>query len=127
LIVRVGNYVHARSLASLGHAGRSVFFATVVFVLAAACSAQGVPRTPEELCTRICADRAKQCSSHDCAIGCSLSLDRIVERETDRVVGCVARRNECAPTTWAECGTLVGPHADGGPLPPPPPSDETVQ
>jgi hypothetical protein len=51
-------------------------------------------------------------------------LDRLVEHEGDHVIACIARhRGPCDDRAWAECGTLVGAHADGGPPAPPPPKD----
>lgn len=96
--------------------------ALFLFVLAA-CKGNDVPRTPEEVCRSGCEARAKQCSDDDCAIGCNLSLDRLIERETDHVLACVARAKDCNDARWAECATLVGAHADGGPAAPPPPEE----
>jgi hypothetical protein len=89
-----------------------------------ACNAESPPRGPEETCAKACASRAAQCSSHECARGCNLVLDRLVEHEGDRVVACVARaKAPCDDRRWAYCATRVGPHADGGPPAPPPPPD----
>ena len=95
------------------------------FVLAAACNAYAPPGSPEELCQRSCASRAQRCSDHECARGCAFILDRLVEHETDRVIGCVgAGRGPCDDAVWAECAVKLGVHADGGPPLPPPPQEE---
>jgi hypothetical protein len=52
-------------------------------------------------------------------------LDRIVERESEKVIVCVASGpRRCTDVVWADCAAHVGPHADGGPPGPPPPSEE---
>ncbi|MGH7439588.1 MAG: hypothetical protein ACRENE_28190 [Polyangiaceae bacterium] len=59
-----------------------------------------------------------------CARGCNLVIDRLVEREGDGVVTCVARtQGDCGDRTWARCAAHVGPHVDGGPPPPSPPPE----
>jgi hypothetical protein len=92
------------------------------------CPAAARPPNPIEQCTALCQSEAgKACSESECARGCELVLDRIVERETKGIVACVGKsRRRCSDTAWAECASLVGPHADGGPpaLPPPDPFDE---
>ena len=52
-------------------------------------------------------------------------LDRLAEGEGDRVIACVAKSSQraCTDRAWAYCAARVGPHADGGPPAPPPPSD----
>jgi len=92
------------------------------------CPAAARPPNPIEQCTALCQSEAgKACSEPECARGCELVLDRIVERETKGIVACVGKsRRRCSDTAWAECASLVGPHADGGPpaLLPPDPFDE---
>src|SRR5260370_27689444 len=97
----------------------------VALSLAVACNAESPPRGPEETCFRACVARATQCSPHECARGCNLVLDRLVEHEGDHVLGCVARaKGPCDDHAWAHCAALIGVHADGGPPPPPPPTDD---
>ena len=115
--------VRARGTLS-ARAPKLSFLAAVFAIVGVACSAGGPPRTPEELCARVCESRAPRCSKDECARGCNLSLDRIVERETEHVVSCVAKQRACGLGEWAECATWVGPHADGGPLPPKPPGED---
>jgi hypothetical protein len=45
-----------------------------------------------------------------------LVLDRLIEREGDKVVACLANATpRCDERTWAACAARVGPHVDGGP------------
>lgn len=82
------------------------------------------PRGPETACAASCASRAPECGPDRCRRGCNLVLDRLVEREGDGVVACVARTGgACDDRTWARCAARVGPHADGGPPAPPPPKE----
>ncbi|HRG98646.1 MAG TPA: hypothetical protein PLR99_20480, partial [Polyangiaceae bacterium] len=80
---------------------------------------------PVDTCAATCAAKAgAACSEAECARGCELVLDRVVERQAEGIVACVARsRRRCTDAAWAECAALVGPHADGGPPPLPPPDD----
>lgn len=90
-----------------------------------ACNAHDAPRTPEETCIAACADRASRCSENECRRGCNMSLDRIIEREQDTVIACVAKATgDCGDALWAKCGARVGVHTDGGPPAPPPPPDD---
>ena len=91
----------------------------LLLLFLAACNSNTAPRTPEETCVASCGARTK-CSDDECARGCNLSLDRLIEREGDAVVACVASAGACADTAWAKCATRVGVHADGGPPAPPP-------
>ena len=92
----------------------------------AACKAADAPRTPEEICGSTCAERATRCSAADCARGCNLSLDRLIEGEGDKVIECVAKSTSqvpdraCDDAAWAHCAVMIGPHLDGGPPSPPP-------
>ena len=86
--------------------------------------AEGPPAIPEARCIKTCQRRATQCSVAGCRRGCSLALDRLVERQGAKVVGCVAaRKPACDDPTWARCAVLFGAHEDGGPPLPPPPGD----
>lgn len=100
----------------------------VVTVLApiAACHSFEPPNRPLDTCRRSCESRAaRQCSAGECARGCEFILDRLVEREGDNVIACVARGSRrCTDAVWADCAAKIGPHADGGPPAPPPPSDD---
>jgi hypothetical protein len=63
-----------------------------------------------------------------CARGCNLVLDRLAEREGDRVLACVAASAvACDDRLWSRCATRIGPHADGGPPPPAPPADDAIE
>ena len=94
-----------------------------------ACEVQTAPRGPEQLCVQACRERATghaACTPHRCWRGCNLVLDRLVEREGDHVIACIARGGRgCDDAAWAYCATRVGPYADGGPPAPPPPVDDS--
>lgn len=94
--------------------------------LLACAKAMDPPMKPIETCKRSCAAKAsRQCSDQSCERGCELILDRIIEREAEHVIRCVGRQSRgCGDTVWAECAVHVGPHADGGPPAPPPPSED---
>jgi len=100
----------------------------LVLALASGCPAPASPPGPVAVCAARCEkEAAKACSESECVRGCELVLDRLVEREGATIVACVARsRRRCSDTAWAECASLVGVHADGGPpaLPPPDPFDD---
>jgi hypothetical protein len=95
-----------------------VRFALVIglFVLAS-CRAVEPANKPVDACIDMCEKKAsRQCSSSECNRGCEFILDRLVERETDTVVSCVARApRRCTDVVWADCAAHVGPHLDGGP------------
>ena len=80
---------------------------------------------PLDTCRRSCVKRAaRQCSEAECERGCEFILDRIIEREADNVIACVASMDRrCTDVVWADCAVHVGPHADGGPPAPPPPEE----
>jgi hypothetical protein len=83
------------------------------------CPAAAPPRGPEQDCVEACASRAHQCGEVQCARGCNLVIDRLVERQGEPVLACVAASTgACDDRAWARCATRVGPHADGGPPPP---------
>jgi len=78
------------------------------------------------MCQASCEKKAdRHCSSAECYRGCELILDRIIERESDNVIACVARHpRRCSDVVWADCASRVGVHADGGPPGPPPPKED---
>ena len=82
---------------------------------------------PEAHCTEKCTARAK-CSERECSRGCAFILDRIVEREDDNVLACIANaKGACDDPAWADCAARIGVHADGGPgAPEPLPKDDTT-
>jgi len=98
----------------------------LALTLSLACRAVEPTNRPVEGCMQACTKRAsRQCSEEECFRGCEFVLDRLVEKETDNVVACVARgTRRCSDVVWAECAAHIGPHADGGPPPPPPPSED---
>ncbi len=98
----------------------------LLFALAA-CRAADPPTRPEGLCVQACGERAKaKCTDTECRRGCRLSLDRLLEKEGDRVLACVAetKNGRCDDFAWASCATRVGVHADGGPPGPAPGKDD---
>jgi hypothetical protein len=92
---------------------------------AAACGSFAPANRPEARCHQACLSRAgAKCTEEACVRGCRFVLDRLIEREGDNVVGCVARnKGGCADPVWAECAARVGRLADGGPPGPPPPKE----
>ncbi len=104
---------------------RIACLAALAFTLVA-CRALEPTNRPVDTCIKACTARAaRSCSESECNRGCEMILDRLVEKETDTVVGCVARRpRRCTDVVWAECAAMVGPHLDGGPPGPSPPVDE---
>lgn len=91
-----------------------------------ACRALEPSNRPLDVCRRSCERKAKlQCSHAECERGCEFILDRLIEREGDRVIDCVASgQRRCSDVVWADCATRIGPHVDGGPPAPPPPAEE---
>ncbi len=92
--------------------------AFVILLGLSACRATDPPAKPEATCVKACGDRASvRCSDTDCRRGCRLALDRMLEKEGDRVIACVAgaSNRRCDEFTWADCLARIGPHADGGP------------
>ena len=85
--------------------------------LAPACHSMAPANGPETTCRTSChAHAARTCDARECSRGCELILDRVVEREGDAVIACVARSTRgCSDTVWAECAAHVGSLADGGP------------
>lgn len=100
--------------------------AVVLVPAAVGCRAGTPSNRPIEACTRACTSRvARQCSEAECERGCELILDRLVEKEMDNVIACMARApRRCTDVVWADCAARVGVHADGGPPAPPPPVEE---
>ncbi|MDB4935903.1 MAG: hypothetical protein JWP87_2875 [Labilithrix sp.] len=81
---------------------------------------------PIDRCVHSCTARvSRECSADECARGCEFILDRLLEKEGDNVIACVARApRRCSDIVWADCAARIGVHADGGPPEPPPPTDE---
>jgi len=106
--------------------------ATLVVFVACVLVAGGCGRAVEpanrtvDPCVATCVKRAsRQCSEDECRRGCEFILDRLLEKEGDNVVACVARApRRCTDVVWADCAAKIGVHADGGPPAPPPPTDE---
>jgi hypothetical protein len=100
--------------------------AVAVFASVTSCRALEPKNRPLDTCEASCKARAsRQCSDDECMRGCEFILDRIVEREGDAVIACVAKGNRrCSDIVWADCAARVGVHADGGPPAPPPPPEE---
>lgn len=92
-------------------------------LLVMACRALEPSNKPIDACLKACTTRAsRQCSEAECGRGCEFILDRLVEKEMDNVVACVARTaRRCTDVVWADCAVHIGVHADGGPPSPPPP------
>ena len=91
-----------------------------------ACHVVAPPNRPVQSCIDRCVNVAsKVCDEHACERGCQFILDRLVEREGDNVVSCVASMAKaCDDRTWAHCAVHLGAHKDGGPPAPAPPSDD---
>lgn len=105
----------------------STALALVLVLGMAACGRALEPANkPIDTCVKSCNERAsRQCSEAECARGCEFILDRIIEKEGDNVLACVARTpRRCTDIVWADCAAHIGDHADGGPPAPPPPQDE---
>jgi hypothetical protein len=103
--------------------------AVALVALAAAlpsCRAVEPTNRPVAACERACAKRATQCSAAECNRGCEFILDRLAEGLAGEITRCVGKLEPraCKDEAWAHCAVRVGPHADGGPPAPPPPSDE---
>lgn len=103
--------------------GRAV--ALVMFALlggfVVACAEMHSPPRPDDSCAATCKQRVPRCEATECSRGCTLALDRLIEREGESVLACVARSTAaCDDWLWADCAARVGPHADGGPPPPVP-------
>jgi hypothetical protein len=97
----------------------------LALVLLSGCNAAAPSPSPEDNCRTACAAKARRCTENQCARGCNLILDRLLEHEGDTVLACMsAARPPCNDERWADCAMRVGPHADGGP-PAPPPRRET--
>jgi hypothetical protein len=86
--------------------------AVLILLLASACRAE----VPEVKCSDKCdAKVASRCSHDECARGCAFILDRIVEREDDNVLACMAGGKACDDPAWADCASKIGVHATGAP------------
>jgi hypothetical protein len=101
-------------------AGAVVSFSSV------SCRALEPTNKPIDACRRSCESKAKrQCTEAECARGCELILDRLVEHEGENVIKCVATgTRRCTDVVWADCAARIGVHADGGPPGPLPPAEE---
>jgi hypothetical protein len=105
--------------APLVESSRLCFVCFVVALGLCGCPGSAPPRGPEQDCVEACASRDRQCGELQCARGCNLVIDRLVERQGEQVIACIAAsRGVCDDRTWARCATLIGPYADGGPPPP---------
>jgi hypothetical protein len=104
----------------------AVIGALAVAFSGSACRVLEPSNKPIDGCRRYCEAKAKhQCSDDECARGCELILDRILEREGQQVVDCVASTpRRCTDVVWADCAARIGPHLDGGPPGPAPPVEE---
>ena len=93
------------------------FAAVALFGAGPACRALEPANRPLDRCRASCLAKTKQsCSEDECERGCEFIIDRLVEREGENVVACVAKHpRRCNDVVWADCATHVGPHADGGP------------
>jgi hypothetical protein len=98
---------------------------TIVAAVLAAPAACNPAIHPEAKCQDACNRRAaNKCSEGACERGCRFVLDRLIEREGDNVVSCVARSTGgCSDPVWAECAAKIGWLADGGPPAPKPPKE----
>jgi hypothetical protein len=106
---------------------RCICLLVVLIAAPLACRALEPSNRPIDTCRSSCETKAKrQCTDVQCERGCEMILDRIIERESERVIACVASSvRRCTDVVWADCAARVGVHADGGPPgPPPPPDDE---
>jgi hypothetical protein len=112
-------------------------FALALLLGLCACQPEAPPIGPEETCVKACETRLDGCSPRECRRGCNLVVDRLVEREGDHVLACVAKaasapppptgEKACGDRAWARCAIRIGPYADGGPPPPPPPRDDVFE
>jgi len=91
-----------------------------VGIVAVACHALEPANKPIDACHASCEKRAsRSCSEAECNRGCEFILDRLMEREMNNVIACVARTpRRCTDEVWADCAARIGVHADGGPPPP---------
>lgn len=111
----------ASALARIG-----ILIVTVGALAAASCRVHEPANKPLDACRRSCESKAKaQCTEALCERGCELILDRLMEREGETVIRCVASSpRRCTDVVWADCASRVGVHLDGGPPGPPPPVEE---
>lgn len=93
------------------------FAACASALASASCRIHEPANKPVDACRRSCAVKAKaQCSEDECHRGCEFILDRLVEREGDTVLDCVAAApRRCTDVVWADCAAKIGVHLDGGP------------
>lgn len=108
---------------------RALAFLVLVLLsiaIAPACRVFEPTNKPIDACRVSCIKQAsRECSEAECERGCEFIIDRLVEREGDPVIKCVARgARRCNDVVWADCAARVGVHADGGPPGPAPPVEE---
>jgi len=115
-------------------ARRALVPALLLAGLVHGCGPETPPTGPEQTCVKACETRVAGCSPRDCRRGCNLVVDRLVERQGDHVLACVARTASAAPgeracgdRAWAGCAVRIGPYADGGPPAPPPPREDVFE
>jgi len=117
-----------RVLAHRSFRWHTVLFACAVSAaaLSPACRATEPSSRPIDACRKSCEEKAsRHCSDADCERGCEFILDRLAEREGERVIACVAKGpRRCTDVVWADCAAKIGVHADGGPPAPPPPTED---
>lgn len=98
---------------ALGSPGRAL--AVSVFALAgalvfssASCRVFEPSNKPIDGCRRSCEAKAKrQCTDAQCERGCELILDRLVEREGENVIACVASSpRRCTDVVWADLSLI---------------------
>lgn len=105
---------------------RRIGLVSVLVLAPLSCRALEPSNRPIDGCVASCEAKAsRRCTAALCERGCEMILDRIVERESERVIACVANgTRRCTDVVWADCAARVGPHADGGPPGPMPPTEE---
>jgi hypothetical protein len=110
-------------MTNLGRRAVALCFAGLVLLACRPHESSAPPAGPEASCVDGCVKRATSCDERQCTRGCRILVDRMVEREGNAVLACVARgsKQRCDESVFAECAARVGPHADGGPPPPSPP------
>lgn len=92
----------------------------LVGLVAVACKANWPAAGPERSCVDACTKLAlAACDELACKRGCNFVVDRLVEKQQDTVLSCVAKVEQaskrCDDQVWATCAPRVGPYRDGGP------------
>src|SRR5580658_6273985 len=97
-------------LAAIG--ARRALVPALLVGLVGGCGPETPPTGPEQTCVKACETRVAACSPRDCRRGCNIVVDRLVERQGDHVLACVARAASAAPApgeracgdrAWAGC------------------------